>query len=66
MRTRKAINPPTPVATAKVSGEVIRHGTPQLSTYGRTKQILRELGGDPVQIIRDLRWQNIGRQLQVN
>ena len=53
MRKRK----PLAVASAR-QGQVIRRASGQ-STYARTQQILRELGGDSKTILRDLKWERL-------
>lgn len=53
MRKRK----PTKIASV-VEGKVIWERKVQ-STYSRTQAILRELGGDKEQILRDLKWERM-------
>jgi hypothetical protein len=54
MKTRTRIK--TPIFTAKANGVVIRRTEASFSTHNRTKYILKQLGGDPQQIMRDIRW----------
>lgn len=58
MRARKK----TPIFTAKANGQLIRRVEATVSTHQRVKSILRELGGDSAQILRDLKWERIVRQ----
>ena len=57
MRTRKIIK--SPLFTAKANGEVIRRTEVVLSTQAKINRILKELGGDSQQILRDIRWERL-------
>jgi len=59
MRTRKKM----PLFTAKANGIVIRRTEVKLSTHTRVKQLIVEIGGDSKQLLRDLKWERICRQL---
>lgn len=59
MRTRKKM----PLFTAKADGQLIRRTQVQFSTHTRIKQLLAEIGGDPQQLLRDLKWERMCKQL---
>ena len=61
MRTRKKM----PLFSAKANGQVIRRTEVKLSTHTKIKSILRELGGDSAQIMRDLKWERICKQVSL-
>ena len=61
MRARKK----SPIFTAKANGQVIRRAEATISTHQRVKSILRELGGDSAQILRDLKWERVCRQAKL-
>jgi len=56
----------SPIFSVKADGTTIRRGEVKISTNARIKQILRELGGDPKQTLRDLRWENLCRQVSLS
>lgn len=58
MRARKK----SPIFSAKANGQVIRRCEVTLSVHQRTRSILRELGGDSTQILRELKWERMCRQ----
>jgi len=58
MRKRK----PTKIASVR-EGKVIWEKQVQ-STYSRTQQILRELGGDSKQVLRELKWERMCAKLK--
>lgn len=51
----------SPIFSVKADGTTIRRGEIKISTNARIKQILRELGGDPKQLLADIRWANLCR-----
>lgn len=59
MRARKK----TPIFTAKANGQVIRRCQATLSTHQRIQSILRQLGGDSAQIMRDIKWERMCQKL---
>jgi hypothetical protein len=45
-----------PIVSTK-GGRVVRYEKPQMSTHAKIQYMLRELGRDTAQTIRDMRWE---------